>query len=417
MIHGILTFQFTLSRTEKGDIEPEFIPILFEFNDERFSEDNYSKLIVKDDIFSVFYQHTIGVFNEKGAYSNYYQGRLKQTPYQVMSYFRHEATGTQFLAIAIFSLEDEVLLFDELFKNLGRNLDTIFETLDKAKKANQVSIVSNIIKRLGEELKFAIFQIDRLSRLDKLQKAALIFKSNERLEILKTLREGPISKIDMKNKLEMIKENPKIDMLLEPFLELNLVHRDWIKGQRNKDTGIVENQGEYLFLTKDVVLARFPNETLLSHLKDNNKELYEKYREKVSEYFAGYDPLNQTEAETKKIASILLNPDLYDNFVLMRNKYYPVDKIPKIFSDFVDQNMMIDTLKDLDIITEIEDDDGRNWLLLLTDVRPLIVFPLYQLKKLQQALKSYDKEKVITHEIAKKALDLLEVSYAETVEF
>ena len=51
--------------------------------------------------------------------------------------------------------------------------------------------------------------------------------------------------------------------------------------------------------------------------------------------------------------------------------------------------------------------------MLLTDIKPLVVFPEYLLPKIKTA---YDTN-YITHEIAKKAFDLLEVSFPETVEF
>ena len=417
MIQGILTFQFILNETGVGEIEPEFVPIKLIFNNEKFTANNYSELIEKDDIFAIFYQHTTGVYNVSGEYSNYHEGRLKKTPFQVLSYFRHLDSGSQYFAISIFTLDDELGIFDETIKVLGNNLDTIFKTLDTAKQTKQISLTTNIMKKLEDELKFAIYQVDRLSNLDKLQKAALIFKSDERLAILNILREFPLSKREMRSFLETIKENPNIDLLLDPFLELNLIHRDWVRGKRDKKTGIIRDQGEFLFLTKDIVLARFPNETLLNHLKESNSELYLKYSERISKYFSNYDPLKQTVDETKKLASILLNPDLYDNFILMRNKFYPIDKIPKIFSEFVDHEEMLKTLKEMDITTEIKDENDRTWVFLLTDIKPLIIFPLYQLTKIKDVLKSKGEESQVNFEVARKALSLLELTYPETVEF
>ena len=80
MIEGILTFQFILNQTDKGEIEPEFVPIKLIFNEKKFTAKNYSELIEKDDIFAIFYQHTTGVYNVSGEYSNYHEGRLKKTP-------------------------------------------------------------------------------------------------------------------------------------------------------------------------------------------------------------------------------------------------------------------------------------------------------------------------------------------------
>ena len=418
MIQGILTFQFILNQRDTGEIEPEFKPIQLEFRkgeDKKFSKEDYSELIDHDDIFGIFYQHTTGIYGIKGGFSNFYAGRLKETPFQVISFFKQELDGSQFLALSVFELDDDIEMYEELIKKMAQKLDVLFETLIRAKSSRQLNVISNVNERIENELKLTIFQIDRLSKLAKLQKAALIFSSNERLEILKTLRENPISKRDMKNRLEKIKTNPNVDILLEPFLELNLVRRDWIKGQRDKRSGRMENQGEYLFLTKDIILTRVPNQKVLEQVKEKDPKsvLYENLREKVEDFYTSYDPLEQTQENVMKLASILLNPDIFDFINLMRNNYYPLDKIPKILSEWADPEEIIDVLQDLEIVTVIEDDKKRKWLFLLSDIKPMIIFPEYILPKIREAFT----EKKITEEIAKKAYNLLEVTYPEKVEF
>ena len=402
---------------ETGEIEPEFIPIQLIFKEKKFTKEDFSDLITKTDIFSIFYHHTTSVHEITGAYSNFYSGRLKNTPYKVISYFKQETTDSQYLAISLFSLNDELAIFESLIKSMGERLDVIFETLDRAKNMEQISLIDNINKNLEKELKFAIFQVERLSNLDKLQKVALIFNSEERIKILSILRECPISKRELRDIFENIKENSNIDLLIEPFLELNLLRRDWIKGKRDKKTGLVKKQGEYLFLIKDLSLIRLPNANLLNHLKDTKHKLYEKYKEKVAEFFSQYDPSTQSIEVTKKLASILLKPDMYDLFSLMRNKFYPLDKIPNIFSEFADVDLILDELKNLKVITEIKDENNRSWIFLLTDIKPLMFFPEYLLIKIRDACKTTDKHKNITYEIAEKALELLEVAYPEKVEF
>jgi len=415
MIQGILIFKFILNRTETGEFVPEFRPVSLIFNNEEFTETNYSRLIVQNDIFGIFYQHTTGIVTDKGVFSNFYSGRLKETPYQIVSYFRQESDGSQYLTISIFELEDEVEIFWDIIKNMAERLNSNFEALVKISELKQISLLDKMNSKIESELKFAIFQIDRLSQLDKIQKAALIFHSEERLKILELLREKPISKKELRNALEKIKENPNVDVLLDPFLELNLIKRDWIKGKRDKRTGIIGRQGEFLFLTKDIFLVRIPNIKLLDHLKDIKHELYPQYEQKVVDFFSKYDLNIQTVEETKKLATILLNPDVYDFFVLMRSKFYPLDKLPNIFSDFADSEMILNGLKEANVLTEIKDKDERSWIFLLTDVKPLIFFPEYLLPKIREAFKNKDER--ITHEIAKKALELLEVAYPEKVEF
>ena len=417
MIQGILTFQFKINQKETGEIEPEFEPIQLEFRDETYNEDNYSKLIAENDIFATFYQHTTGLFGVKYSYSNFYTGRLKETPYQVISYFKQSADGSQFLAISIFELDDEIEIFEDLIKEMGNRLDKIFDKLTRAKSSKQLSLISNINIRLKNEVKFTIFQVDRLSNLDKLQKVSLIYNSIERVKILEILRDRPISKRELKDILEQFKSTPNVDILLRPFLELNLIRRDWIKGEKDKKTGEIKHQGEYLFLVKDILMARIPNENLLNHFKETKNELLPVYKQKIIDFFSNYDPYTQPIEEIRKLASIMLNPDIYDFFVLMRHNHYPLDKIPKIFSEFAVTEILLDDLKDLNIITEIKDDKKRSWILLLTDIKPLIIFPEYLLPKIREAFKNKDTDGAITYEIAKKALTLLEITYPEKVTF
>ena len=417
MIQGILTFQFKINQKETGEIEPEFEPIQLVFREEEFDEDNFSELLDENDLFAIFYQHTTGLFGVKYSYSNFYTGRLKETPYQVISYFKQVADGTQYLTMSVFELDDEIEIFEDLINEMGNRLDTIFDKLTRAKSSKQLSLIENINIRLKNEIKFTIFQVDRLSNLDKLQKVALIYNSEERLKILEILREHPISKKELKKILEKMSVTVNVDILLQPFLELNIIRRDWIKGEKDKKTGAITHQGEYLFLVKDILIARIPNENLLNHFKETKNELYPFYRQRVVDYFSEYDPYTQSVEETKKLASILLSPDAYDFFVLMRHNHYPMDKIPKIFSEFAVTEILLEDLKNLNIITEITDENDRNWICLLTEIKPLIIFPEYLLPKIRAAYKGEDGDGEITYEIAKKALNLLEITYPEKVKF
>ena len=421
MIQGILTFQFKLNQNEtSGEINPEFSPIQLVFANKKFEESNFSGLIIENDIFGNFYQHTVGIFSTKYGFNNFYTGRLKETPYQVFSYFKQLTDGTQYLTICLFELDDEIELFEDLIKDMASRLDTIYEKLTKASNTRQLDLISNVNVRLKNELKYTVFQVERLSKLDKLQKVSLIYNSNERLKILEILRERPVSKEEIKGIVEQMKPTVNIDILLRPFLELNLIRRDWIKGEKDKKTGVIANQGEYIFLVKDIIFARVPNENLLKHFKETNNDLLPLFKQKSVDYFAEYDPYEEPLDNTQKLASILLNPDVYDFFILMRSNHYPLDKIPKIFSEFAVTEILLDNLKKLNVITEIKDENKRSWICLLTDIKPLTIFPEYLLPKIREAFKregEEDKEGKITFEIAKKALNLLEVSYPEKVTF
>ncbi len=101
----------------------------------------------------------------------------------------------------------------------------------------------------------------------------------------------------------------------------------------------------------------------------------------------------------------------------MRHNHYPLDKIPKIFSEFAVTEILLDDLKKLNIITEVVDSNERKWICLLTDIKPLIIFPEYLLPRIRAAYKNQDSDGAITYEIARKALRLLEITYPEKVVF
>ena len=156
--------------------------------------------------------------------------------------------------------------------------------------------------------------------------------------------------------------------------------------------------------------------------------MFAPYENSVNKFFSTYNPLTQTDDESARIASALLKPDLYDFLLLMRNNYYPLDKVPKILSEWADFEEILQEWTDLGLletlkVREISDlkeekdekapkrERERDWLVLKADIRPLIFFPEYILPKIRKAFR----EETITYEIAKKAYDLLEVTFQDEV--
>ncbi len=413
MIQAILSFQFELNQNESGDIEPDFNPIELIFVNKDFNVDDYSALIDISDIFGIFYQHSAGSFEVSKEFGNFQLSKLKKTPYQAWSYFMQEAGGVQTITILIFELDDELELFEDLIKQMGNKLHGFYKELVRAKKTKRLSAIEKANYDISNQLKLTQFHVDRLSNLDKLQKVGLIYKSKERLEILNSLRERPHSKMELKKKIELMNRDANIDILLEPFIELNLIRRDWIKGdERDKEKGIFKNQGEFLFLVKDITLSRVPNEHIIKLLTESENKLFYEYRKKMRKFIQTYKPNNQTIEETVKLANFLLNPDEYDFFNLMKTGFYPLEKIPKILSEWADREKILAELEELDIITILHGKKKKEWVVLFNDIQPLIFWPEYLLPRIRRKYKL----KEITWEVAKKALDLLEVTYVEKIE-
>lgn len=417
MIQAVLSYQFLLNMDESGDINPEFKPIALVFNSEVFSEKNYSNLINELDIYGIFYSHVTARFKKKETFGNYYMGRLRLTPYQVISHFYQEPDKSQFLTIAIFELDDELEIYENIIKKMGDTFAELYSKLRALKSSKDLFKIEEVMEQVKREERFIVFQAERVSQLKKIQKAALIFNGKERRKILELLRIRPISKRELKTILEHIKPNPNIDILIKPFLELRLIRSDWIKGEEEGKVRPRESyRGEYLFLTKDLALVRLPSTTIFNRLKGSKTALYNKYKDTVEKFFKSYDPSDQSIEELKKISNALLNPDVFDFYTLMKNNCYPLKKIPKILSEFVDFEFVINTLEELDILVKLKDKAGEEWLLLLTEIEPMIFFPEYMLERIKETYREM-KDETFPFEVVKRAFELLEVSYPEKVEF
>ena len=147
--------------------------------------------------------------------------------------------------------------------------------------------------------------MERLSNLSKLQKVGLIFSTPERVRTLELLREGPISRKSLTNELEKIKDNPNIDLILTPFLELNLVRRDWARETHDKKQGIILGEGEYLFLVKDIALIRKIPPIIVEQMQ-KNQLIGQEYQKIITEFYDHYDPFGNLIEESKILAKFLL---------------------------------------------------------------------------------------------------------------
>ncbi|GAB4312213.1 MAG: hypothetical protein Kow0069_12890 [Promethearchaeota archaeon] len=422
MVICIVIYKFELNATPDGDIEPEFNVITSEFSEEHAGTPIES-LITQDDLFSLLFNHSTGMgFKPKGETKNFFVGRLKETPIRVISYFRQEMDESQYLTISFFKLDEEAELFEPIIRQLAPVLDKIFQRLATG-NLKDASFVEKVKKDFKREISFALFQIERLSRLDKVQKVALIFSNPERVRTLQILREGPVTRKTLQFELEKVKPNPNVDLVLSPFVELNLVRRDWAKGVRDPKSRLVRGEGEFIVLVKDVSLVRRPPAKIMEAMK-GNKKIGSTYLAAVEKFYSSYDPFSSLDEEGRTLARFLLDPDVYDFLGLLSEKYFPRKKVPKVTSEFTTSENLIDELLAENIAIAIKDDEGTEWICLLSEITPLVVFPEYLVERIKERVsfvgsdvEETSVEAPITPEIARRALDLLELTYNEKIEW
>ncbi len=423
MVIAIAVYKFELNPSKDGEIEPEFTILTSEIAEEH-SGVNLRKLVATNDLFAIFFAHTAGSSAKQKTQGtqNVFVGRLKETQYKVISNYKQEIDQSQYMTITIFKLDEDAEIYEGLIRVLAGKLDEQFLRLAKG-NLKDINFVMSIKQAMQNELKFTIFQIGRLGNLEKVQKLALIYASPERLRTLDILRGGPVSRKALTYELEKIKDNPNVDIILKPFLELNLVRRDWARGTKDMKTGIVHGEGEFIFLIKDAALVRSPPPKI-KELISKDSHLRSLYEEKSKNFFDKYDPFSRINEESRFLAKFLLDPDLFDFFALLKEKYFPVEKIPKITSEFANSKTILEELTKGEVACMLKE-KGTEWFVLLSEITPIVIFPEYIVSKIRDRVTAKSKgeddeisvDAPLTLEVAKRGFELLEATYQEKVQF
>ncbi len=423
MVVGIIVYEFDMNKMPSGDIEPEFRVIVSKLAEE-IKEDGKKEwdLISLDDKFSVFFNHTTGSTykvnkEEESQEENIFIGQLKDTPYKVISKYHEEIDETQYLIVTIFELDEDIGLYENIIHDMFHKFEDIFVER-RGGNFKDIRFVNRMNEKMERAISFAFFQIDRLSNLDKIQKIASIFADPLRFKTLELLQQGPISRNILKGEIEYIKEYTNLELVLKPMLELSLVRRDWVKGHRDKDTGLMIGEGEYLFLVKDVALIRKPPTEIYKKMeKDPN--IGQQYLEYEDEFYRNYDPFPNLMEESKLLAPFLLDPDIYDLLSLLKTSTYPLSKFPKITSKFVNIKDIMEILHEAGIIAYLEDEQERKWVVLVSEIKAVITFPEFLIPRILELLNKDSKVTdmyYVDKEIAQIGLDLLETTYNENIE-
>ncbi len=343
-----------------------------------------------DDMMRIFYAHITGA----GEAGNVLV-RLEKARSNVSSYFTGMESENQFMINFIMELGEDPEIFGEtILSEINQNI------LFYLKSMNQnLTTRMDITEELIDYIKNSLTYLERLKNLTKEQVMAQIYSSEKGRMILEILQEKPHTKKELHNLLEEKtgKFIPNIDILLSHFVKTDLVRQDWIEG----DSDIS------LFLLSDFIIIRSPVSKLLVEAKNGlpNPYVAKKYLELATGYFSYYKP---TKADNLKIASHMINPDIFDYIILFRERSYPINKVPRGPGQTFDQiRSFLATLEADHIIKIIKDESNIEWVFLLTDITAHKFYPEYLIENVRKAVS----EDILKKESAIKQLELLEQIY------
>jgi len=290
--------------------------------------------------------------------------------------------------------EDPDMFGDAVIKDINETILKYLRQLGTSISANY-----EVVKKLKQYLKNALFLLERLKYLTKEQLLAQIYYSEKGRKILDLLRERAYSKKQLQALLEeaLNKIITNLDITIDPFVKSGLVKQDWIEGVAEV----------FLFLISDFTIFRSPAFHLIESAKTNlpNVFLAEKYLEEVKKFFAGYTPSDE---DNLVLAKNLTNPDKFDYIALFRDKPYPLNKIPKgVDEGTLDVANLLSVMEKDNILKIIKDNKNVEWVFLLTDIAVRPFYPEYMLENIRKD----QQDGIIKKDTAIKHLDYLEKVY------
>ncbi len=347
-------------------------------------------IIDLDDMMRIFYAHITGA-GEAGQVLV----RLEKAHSNVSSYFTGMESEIPYMINLMLELGEDPEIFGEMvISQINRNI------LLYLKRINQYPNDSyELTKELTNYVKDTLLFLERLKNLTKEQIMAQIYTSERSRKILEILQEKAVTKTELRNLLEekIGRYIANLDNSLAPFVKTDLVKQDWIEGDPDIS----------LFLLSDFSIMRAPVNKVIEDARKGipNPYLASKYLELVTNYFSDYEPSFD---DNLKIASHMINPDIFDYIILLREKPYPINKLPKGPGESFEQiKKFLIALENDKVIAVLKDEDDTVWVFLLTDLIAQTFYPEYLIENIGNAIT----EAKLKKETAIKHLELLELVY------
>ncbi|MFX1239167.1 MAG: hypothetical protein ACFFAS_05810 [Promethearchaeota archaeon] len=344
-----------------------------------------------DDMMRVFYAHVTGAGEEGNVVV-----RLERSLCNVASYFTGMESDDPIMINLMLSFGEDPEMFGEAYlKEINQEILKYTPEISVKDLAQSYEV----IKKLKEYLKLALFQLERLKSLTKEQRLAQIYSSEKGRAILEFIQERARPRKELLALLEdrLGKIISNIDYTLDPFVKTALVHQDWIPGLADV----------LLFLKSDFILARVPPAKLVDQAKRGipNSFLAKQYMDTLRSFYMNYSP---TVEDNLKLANNMINPDKYDYIVLFREKPYPLNKIPKGPGEsFKFIKNMLKSMQDDNVITILKDKKGTEWVFLMSDMMTDTFYPEYLIDQ----IRNDRRQGLIKKEVAIMHLKLLEKEY------
>ncbi|TXT61109.1 MAG: hypothetical protein BAJALOKI2v1_50077 [Promethearchaeota archaeon] len=261
-----------------------------------------------------------------------------------------------------------VLSYDKNTKidNLIESYPDILASISK----NLIELINT--NKITSAISEAYSTIKNYSKLDKEENLIDFFQDKIKNLIFTILREGVISKANLK---EILRDNGfsriNLELLLLSFIREDLIIKKDLSGNR-----------ECYFLLKDISLMRIPPKKIDFTLEeDQSKEAYlDEYKKELTEFFINYD-CTQNE-EIKTLVSFLTDKLVFSLIKELRESVLSVNDCLNVINN---NEALFNELLENKIIFE-----KKGLVFLFSDIRFIKFRPYYMIKRLVERRRAND---------------------------
>ncbi|TFG31934.1 hypothetical protein EU528_04830 [Candidatus Thorarchaeota archaeon] len=246
-------------------------------------------------------------------------------------------------------------------------------------------------------------QIARYTQMTAEQRQASILNDPVRRTIVQTLmRNGTVQSTELEQMIfEEVGKKIDVDLVLRPLVKMGIIATGWVEGLSS----------EVIYLTRALFILRKINHDTVRAVRKGSlpTEVAEQFLQASRRYHRDYlarlrkDLFDTIWTEAEELAKHILDFEAYDVIQILRSGPKEVEQL-KIDTDMDDAKLrtQLKKLETANIVMRINDEEGRQHLMLKCDTEVSTVYPEWLI---QRTVDLYNDEELVS----RQAMHYLEV--------
>ena len=255
-------------------------------------------------------------------------------------------------------------------------------------------------------------QIARYTQMTAEQRQASILNDPVRRTIVRTLmKNGTILSTDLEQLIfEEVGKKIDVDLILRPLVKMGIIATGWVEGLAS----------EVIYLTRALFILRTINLDTVQAIRKGNlpTEVAEQFLQSSRRYHRDYlarlrkDLFETIWAEAESLSKYLLDFEAYDIIQALRDGPLEAEQL-KVDIDLPDAKLRkhLNKLEKANIVMRINDEEGRQHLMLKCDTKVSTVYPEWLI---QRTVDLYNDEEIVSRQ-AIHYLEVLKTSHPSQV--